>query len=138
VYSVAIETKHDKWLKKLGLKEIPIHMGMFDFWLNVVIGKEEGLSEYVAFKFETTEDDKILSGWKRRGAVFSKGNFCPILWLPRYPRGPREQATVAHEALHIVYDIMAWAGIPMTRDTEEVVTHAMGHIISKILESKSK
>lgn len=134
------QTKHEKWLKKLGLKELHINMGTFNFGLNVVIGNIKNINEYVNFKFETKDKDYTTfdNGWSARGLTFGKPRYCPIIWLPKYLETPEEYATVAHESLHVAYDIFSWANLPMTRDTEEVMTHAMSHIIREILRYKKK
>lgn len=125
--------------QKYGLKEIRINMGLFDFNIVCVIGNHENCEKYIQWKFENKEFtlDSWDNGHVRRGCVFSKPGYVPVLWIPRKPKTPREHATLAHEALHCVYHLFEWAAIPMSRDTEEVVTHSMAHIINEILSTNT-
>lgn len=132
--------KEKAWLKRLELKEIPIHMGLFDFGINCVIGKYESINEYIQFKLDDKDFDLATFdvGYECRGQCMYRTGFQPVIWIPRYPKTAREYATLAHESLHAVYHLFEWASVPMSRDTEEVVTHSMAHIINTILATESK
>ena len=130
--------KHKTWLKKLGLKEIHVHMGMFDFGINVVIGDYKSLTPYIQYKFDDKEfnTDYFDNGYACRGKTVFRSGYCPVIWIPRKPRTPREHATLAHECLHAVYHLQRWAGFKLGDDTEEVMAHGMAHIINEVLTSK--
>ena len=115
-------------------------MGMFDYNICVAIGTEKNLEEYIQFKFEDPHFDlSVHNGdYGARGMYFYCAPYCPILWIPRYPKNPMEYGTLAHEALHLVFRLFAWSGMPMNESTEEVATHATGYIVRKVLESKSR
>lgn len=123
--------------KKLGLQEFRLHMGVFDFDVCAVIGDYEKMGEYIAWKFEEKDFDpkRWDHGYKPRGKCFFCTGYCPIIWLPRLPKTPREHATFAHEALHAVYHLFEWSSLPMTRDTEEVVCHSLAHIVTNLLKT---
>lgn len=124
---------------KFGLKEIPVHMGAFDFTVICIIGKYKNVRKYVEWKFETSLPDGWLDvGYEPRGKYFFKMGYVPVIWIPRYPKTSREHATLAHESLHAAYRLIAWTGMPITDDTEEVMTHSMAHIINTVLGSKKK
>lgn len=128
-----------KKAKALGLQEIDIHMGAFDFTVVAVIGKYEKMTDYIRWKFEDKGFDAAQweRGYAPRGQCFFRRGYVPGIWLPRRPRTPREYATLAHECLHAVYHMADWAGLALTRDTEEVMAHSMAHLINGILkESK--
>lgn len=131
-------SKHQMWLKRLGLKEIEVNMGMFDYSINVVIGDYAGLNEYVRFKLDDEEYDNAEydKGFQPRGRCMYRPGFTPIIWIPRKPKTSREHATVAHESLHAMYHVVRWAGVPTDDSTEEVMTHGMAHIINTILSAK--
>ena len=131
----------DKQLrKKYGLKRIDVHMGVFDFTVTVVLGSYEHLDKYVAWKFHDKKYIEIAKesnkGYEPRGKTFFRAGYCPIIWIPRKPKTPREHATLAHEALHAVYHLFDWVNLNANQETEEVMTHSMAHIINKVLETK--
>lgn len=122
-----------------GLKEKHIHMGMFDFSLNFVTGPHEKLVQYCAYKFEDEESDfgDVVEHAKNSHGIYCHRNgFAPFIWMPRFPKTPKEISTLAHEALHIVNIIFRWASIEMNESTEECATHALGYIVRKVLEGK--
>jgi len=131
-------SKHETWLKKLNLKEIPIHMGMFDFGINCVIGDYKGVDEYIQTKFDDPEfkASNFDQGYEPRGKCLYCPGYQPVIWIPRYPKTPREHATLAHESLHAMFHVVRWAAIPIDDSTEEVMTHGMAHIIHEIIKSK--
>lgn len=131
-------TKHENWLKKLQLKEVEVHMGMFDFSINIVIGKYESVNEYVRFKLDDEYFDvaDFDGGYGSRGKCIYRSGYRPIIWIPKYPTKPREYATLAHESLHAMYHVQRWANFELSDETEEVMTHGVAHIINVVLESK--
>ena len=117
------------------IQEIRVQMGIFDFTVIVLIGDYSKACRRVEYKFEAKDAnlERFDMGYIPRGKCFFRRGYVPIIWIPRKPKTPREQATLAHESLHSVYHLMEWANIPMTRDTEEAVTHSMAHIINTVL-----
>lgn len=123
---------------KHGLKEIRIHMGAFDFSVICIIGDYKNTEQYVRWRFDDKEfnAEKWDMGYIPLGKVFFRQGYVPILWIPRKPKTAREHATLAHEALHCVFHLFEWASLPLTGDTEEVMTHSMAYIITTILGGK--
>lgn len=125
-----------------GLRELHVHMGMFDFGVNVAIGPIEKLTPYVRYKLEDPDfgkgDDAPRVLAQGRGWYVARVGFCPIIWIPRMPKTPREHGTLAHESIHAVMRMMEWASIPTNYDTEEVVTHAVSHIVTTVLGSEKR
>lgn len=72
--------------------------------------------------------------WLLRGKCFFRGGYVPIIWIPKKPRTAREHATLAHECLHVIFHLFEWANIPITRDTEEVMTHSMAYLITNAIK----
>lgn len=130
--------KHTTWLKKLGLREIGIEMGLFDYTVICIIGDHGSLDEYIQYKFDDPDfrSEDFDKGFKPRGKCLYRPGYVPVVWIPKFPTKPREYATLAHESLHAVYHLFRWAGIEPNDQTEEVMTHAMAHIINTILENK--
>ena len=114
-------------------KTFQIHAGTYDFGINFCItGDKEKIVRWVNWKLETDyvrpEDFDCLG--KR---IFRYG-YCPIVWLPKIPKTPTEFGTAQHEIFHSVCDVMRWANIPLTNDTEEAYCHLIKHITKKFLE----
>lgn len=121
---------------QLGFKEIRLSMGLFDFDVICIIGAQKNADTYVNWKFETNEVDDIWEnkGYEARGRCYYKAGYVPVIWIPRKPRTPREQATLAHECLHAVMHLYDWAGLTVSYQNEEVMCHAMAHLINSIME----
>lgn len=115
-----------------GITEKKIHMGMFDFVVIVIIGDYTVAKSYVSWKFEDKETDldEFNREYEPRGMCFFRRGYVPIIWIPKKPKTKREHATLAHESLHAVFHLFDWINLPLNRDTEEVMTHAMAHIIA--------
>lgn len=124
---------HKTWLKKLGYKEIVINMGMFDNDIIAVIGDNKNLQEYIRFKYECDNDIEVSNGY---GYCFYCEGYLPIIWIPKYPRTPKEYGTLAHECFHAAMHLSRWANIKVDENSEEVVAHATGFLVKSILESK--
>ena len=109
-------------------------MGLFDFSVVIVIGDYSKMGEYVKWKFEDKDFDPVKwdMNYIPRGKCFFRQGYVPIVWIPKKPRTSREHATFAHECLHSVFHLFEWASIPLTRETEEVMTHSLAHLVSKI------
>lgn len=121
--------------KKLGLQEISVHMGVFDFSVTCAVGDYKKINEYISWKFD--DNNFNVESWDKgylaRGKCFFKTGYVPIIWIPRKPRTSREHATLAHECIHAVFHLFDWASIPISRDTEEVFAHSTAHLITTIL-----
>jgi hypothetical protein len=127
-------TKKKSKAQQLGLIENIVHMGVFDFEVSIIIGTYSKVGAYIEWKFE--EKDFNPSDWgmdmdnEPLGTCFFSAGYDPIIWIPKKPKTSREHATYAHECLHAVWHLFEWADIPITSDTEEVMTHAMSHLIT--------
>lgn len=119
--------------KKYNLKEIRVYMGVFDYVVIVAVGDRKKVHEYVSFKFEDSEFTEVVTEFVR-GKTYHRVGYCPIIWIPRIPKTPREYATLAHEALHATYHLFDWVGLEANHETEEVMAHSMAHIINSVLD----
>lgn len=121
--------------KELGLEEITIPMGIFEFAVVAVRGDYSKMDEYIKWKFDDKDIDieSWNGGYAPRGQVFFRRGYAPVLWIPRRPKTAREYATLAHEAIHCAYHLFRWVNMPLTSDTEEVVAHATAHIVNGVL-----
>lgn len=122
---------------QLHLKEIYTSMGIFDFGVICVIGKQSNAAKFVDWKFEHKngfDDATFDMGYEARGRCYFRTGYVPVIWIPHKPRTPREIATLAHECLHAVFHLTEWVAMPISRDTEEVVCHAQAHLVTNILQ----
>lgn len=124
--------------KSLGIDTVfDIPMGMFEYNVRVVITEDfNRAKKYAAKIYEEPIDDDIVDELAR-GRLFRKINYIPILWIPAYPKEPRDYATLAHECVHAVATMFEWAQIPQAWQTEEVECHAVGHLVNEILKKSS-
>lgn len=122
--------------KELGLKEYRLNMGIFEFDVVGVIGEYSKMGEYIAWKFDDKGFDPSQwdNGYEARGKVFYRHGYVPILWLPKLPKTKREHGTLAHESLHVVFHLFEWASLPISRDTEELAGHTVGHIVTNLFQ----
>ena len=125
-------------MRKNNLIEIRTNMGLFAFDVITVVGSYDDALKYTLKKFEIDEDFDNNFGFEPRGKCFYRIGCVPIVWIPKIPRTPREIATLSHEALHAVFHLHEWAGIPVTPETEEMTCHAMAHITNDVLEKLRK
>ena len=126
--------------KELNLKEVYIHMGIFDFSIYCIVGEYEHALKYAAWKFEDEEPDaeEVCRGYAPRGQCLFRKGYTPVIWIPSVPSTPREYATLAHESIHAVMHMLDWAAVPVTVDTEEVLTHSTAHLVNGILTKLGK
>jgi hypothetical protein len=124
--------KHKKFLRKVGIKEREIHLGMVDMEIVFATGKEDNLAEYIAYKFETKEE-KIEIG-SAYGYCFYCDGYCPIIWLPRYPKTPRELGTLSHECFHASMHVARWLNMPVEEKNEEVIAHCIRFLVQNFLK----
>jgi len=119
-----------------GITENRVHMGLFDFTVIVVVGDYKTTLAYVSWKFEDkkTNLEDFDMEYIPRGKCFFRRGYVPVVWLPKIPKTKREHATYAHECLHAVFHLFEWVSLPLNRDTEEVMTHSMAHLIANGLK----
>lgn len=122
----------EKWK---GITENMIDMGIFDFRVIVLVGDYKTACAYVNWKFkDKTNLEEYDMNYIPRGKCFFRPGYVPVIWIPKKPKTSREHATLAHECLHAIFHLFEWASIPITRDTEEVMTHAMSHLITNAIK----
>lgn len=122
-------------MKKFNLEEIEISMGMFDFSVICVVGKYQNLGKYIQWKFEDKSFDpkNFDLNYECRGKFLFKIGYVGVIWIPRKPKTAREYATLSHECLHAVFYLFDWACLRINKETEEVMAHAVSHLITNIL-----
>lgn len=118
----------------LGLKEITVHFGIFDVEMTCLVGPYDNVEKFVAWRFDD-EQMKPERQTAARGMFFHHKGCAPIIWIRRRPRSPKEYGALAHEIMHVMcFLISEWAGIQLSRDTDEVYCYALGHAMTSILE----
>lgn len=125
---------------KKKLYEITIDMGVFDYQVNCVIGDFSKLEKYCKEKFQDANYELPMESKNSQplGYCIYKVDYVPIIWLPNKPTTNKEHGTLAHESLHAMFHLFAWAGLPITRDTEEVLAHGISHIVKTVLRISEK
>lgn len=118
------------------LQIINTHMGMFDYTVCCAIGDYEETVKFAQRRLDDNDTDFDASnkGYLPRGKTFHRPGYVPIIWIPSKPASPREHATLAHEAIHAVFCLLGWASVPIDKLNDEVIAHATGHIVNRILE----
>ena len=119
----------------VGLKSITVKMGMFDFSVRCLIGKQEDAEKIIRTKLELDED--FDSGYQARGKTYFRTGYVPIIWIPKRPKTPLEYSTLAHECIHAMMYLYDWTGMEVNPGNEEVLCHGTAHLMRTILE-KSK
>lgn len=118
------------FVKPKNLKIIRADLGVFDHPIILTCGSREGAQVFARWKYD---DSQITLPESARGLCISKPGYVPIVWIPRYPRTPREHATLAHECTHAAWHVLEWADIPIVRDTQEVLLHTAAFLYSTAL-----
>lgn len=114
-------------------QDFHIHCGTFDFGFNVILSEDkERCAKYVNEKLEMERFSSL--DFESLGKVFFRGGYCPVLWLPKYPTTHGEIGTLNHELLHIVIEVMGWAGISLSPSSEEAFTHLMKYVTVQFYE----
>ena len=109
-------------------------MGMMDYDINFLIGSVKNVEEYVSYKFEY--DKFELGKHQAYGWHFYLEDYCSIVWVPHFPRTPREYGTFFHEISHAIIRMMDWAGVTINIENDEVFCHALRHLGQKVLEQR--
>ena len=129
-----------KIAKRLNLIAIDTNMGMLDYTIRCIFGKEENAHLYIDKFFDNeTYNIRVTYGVNRAlGVTFHKIGHIPIIWLPKPPKTPKEHATFSHEVIHAINYLFDWAAIPLSKATEEVFAHSVAHIINNVYEELEK
>ncbi len=118
---------------RLGLREVTVHFGTFDFEMICIAGPCTGVRDYVRWKHDLPDFE--FNRGAGHGLFFFRRGYVPIIWIRRRPRTAREYGTLAHELIHVLqYMLVGWAGIHLNEDTDEVFAHAMGRAMTRILQ----
>lgn len=122
-----------------GITEHRVHMGTFDFSVIILVGDYKTACSYALWAFEDkkTNLEDFDRGYIPRGKCFFRQGYIPVVWIPKIPKTAREHATYAHECLHAIFHLFDWANLSINNDTEEVMTHAMAHLIANGLHTKN-
>lgn len=119
-------------MSRYGLKEITIDFGTFDYSATCIVGPWDNVEKYVRLALNEPDFD---AGSKTRGKFFFRDGHPPIIWIPRKPRTAEEYGTLSHECMHLVRELMEWAGVTLAYETDEAFCHAMGHSVRTILKA---
>lgn len=124
--------------RRLGLREIEIPFATFEYYFVLLVGPRAGVEAYMRWRFDDSDPETDLRPSTFRACVFTSKNRAPVLWMPKTPRSAEDIGLVAHEALHVVKDLMDWAHIPLGEASEEAYCHALGFVVRSVLEKLRK
>lgn len=120
--------------KKSRLQVISTNLGTFDNDVTCLVGPFKEAVKFVSKAYNMCPTDVYEDvDHPPLGIHFHTDYHESIIWIPRKPKNPTEISTFAHECLHASLRMMRWAGIKVTYDTEECVTHVMGFLIKTFL-----
>ena len=115
------------WLEKSTKDyEFTLSGGEFDLDVKVLITSDLDYAvKYVQKNLDSTAE---LGDFDARGVTFpSKDGKSPIVWLP----SAEDKGVVAHELLHATFDLMRWASVPYSEESEEVFTYELQYLITQ-------
>ena len=120
------------WAKPSSDYEFTIPGGEFDLGVKVLVTSD---LEYAVKYVQKNLDSTVQAGdFDARGVTFpSRDGLSPIVWIPNLD----DPAVVQHELLHATIDIMKWASVPLTEDTEEVYAYELQYLTTQF-NSKTK
>ncbi len=94
--------------------------GNFDQDIKVIITTDTAYA--LSYVRENLDSSAKSSDFDSRGTTFpSMNGKAPIIWLPT----AQDVAINNHELLHATIDIMNWASVPFSPDTEEVYAYEL-------------
>lgn len=120
-----------------GFKEIYTDFGLFDFQVVCIVGEKKNINAYVQWKLgdKNYDIEQVQDGYESNGLTIYRKNFIPVIWIPRKPKTPKEYSTLCHESIHAALKGFEWAGLRVNDETEEVLTHAVAHLVENILSN---
>lgn len=120
------------WNWKKRLRVIRVELGVYDTWVNAVIGPEKHLEAFVRWNCSQPAFTHELGGAK--GLCIKLPKYAPCIWVPKKPRTPQELATLAHECTHAAIYVAEWMSAPIDADTSELLCHTVSWLMEVILE----
>lgn len=105
----------------------------FDLDVKVLITEDTAFAaKYVRENLDSTATSNDFDA---RGVTYGTvDGKSPIIWLPH----TNDISVINHELLHATINIMNWAGVPLTNDTEEVYTYEMQHLTNEFYKQINK
>lgn len=68
------------------------------------------------------------------GGSFNLNGEAHVLWVRHAPDTPDGVAEVAHEAFHTAFNILDFAGVRLSRDSDEAFAYLAGYIAGRVTE----
>lgn len=113
--------------------EFVIHGGAVDLDVKVLI--TEDVNKALAYVKLNLDSTIKISDFDARGVTFcSQDGKSPIMWVPT----AEDLSIVNHELFHATADIMRWASIPYSEDTEEVYAYELQYLSSQFYNHINK
>ena len=108
---------------------ITLEGNTFDLDVKVLITEDTAFAaKYIKENLDSTAKSNDLDA---RGVTYGTiDGKSPIIWLPH----TNDISVINHELLHATINIMNWAGVPLTNDTEEVYTYELQHLSNEFFK----
>ena len=104
-----------------------IEGGNFDLDIQVIITTDTAYA--LSYVRENLDSSAKSSDFDSRGTTFPSINGNPpIIWLPT----AQDVAINNHELLHATIDVMNWASVPFSPDTEEVYAYELQYLSTQL------
>lgn len=129
-------------MSKKKIKAFSCNDSVFQRNLYIVVGDAEKSKEHILRKFLLTEesqelesvDDDNMGGFdkldqgERTSPIF-------LVWLRQYKGTPKDIAVLAHEILHLTFEVMRHSDVHYSEDfSEEIYAYYMDSILSQAIK----
>ena len=122
-------------MKKKNFKSRLIYVDVYDQSFHWVITSDlNKLEKFLRKNFDdVTLKIDTYNIPEHKGGLFRREGRSPILWIPKTPSTTKEYATLIHEIFHLAYDILDYAGVPLSKDSEEAYAYLLSSLTNWIL-----
>lgn len=110
-----------------------IEGGQFDLDVKVIITRDTAYAlKYVKDNLDTTAKSEDFNS--RATTFTSIDGKSPIIWMPN----TSDISIINHELLHATIDIMNWANVPLSENTEEVYAYELQYLSKRFYDHINK
>ena len=114
----------------MALKKKLFHAGTYDCDYWVIVGNAPQKAGSFVRKLA---NDKTIINPNGLGAFYFKEGMSSVIWLRYRPTDLKKMSTLVHECAHASFEVMRWAGIPLTDSSEEAYTHLVSKMVRDVL-----
>jgi len=122
------------WKNKKGLRFIRIELGVYDTWVNAVIGPRKNLQGFVRWNYDRPSFAEKDDRHHQLGLCLKLSGYAPLIWIPKKPRTRKDLGVLVHECTHAALYVAEWIGEPVNPDQSETLAHTISWLMQSILE----